>query len=397
MLGQQLDDAFGPAGGLRDEYLQVLPVAPPLDLGDPVAEAPTELQRRLTGDVPVSGFRAAWPRLVDFQAVDRHRAGKPRGHVIVVHLELGRVRRQVAPRGGVRVARPHLADRLPETVRGLDRFSHDEPDRGASNVVVESRSTVNRGPILHPLGVIRHALELFGQRADRHVIERRHRPLRRRIEAAERLDVVTDELRPDREGLSRRKQVDHAATPAELAVRLDRVGTREAGVHQAVGQIGRGAGYAEPELYRGAQQPLGRAEPRQERRRGRDDDPRLTLGKRGQRARARGGHVQVRGHAAVRVHLGRGKGQHAALDVASRKPFEPGQEEPGVACHAVNARVVRNHEDHRPDAGEDGRRQRLGGRGQATDRPAGVRPTAPDAGAGGRRAEQGAERQGRSG
>ena len=229
------------------------------------------------------------------------------------------------------------------------------------------------------------------------MVERGHRPLRRRIEAPQRLDVVADEFRPDREVLPRRKHVDHAAAPAELAVRLDRVAAAEAGVHQPVGQVGGRAGPAEPQIDGGEHEAFGGGHARQEGRRRRHDDARLPEGQRRQGARPRRGDVEVRRHAAVGIHLRRGEREHAPFDVAAAQPFQRGEKEPGVARHAVDVPVRGNHEDQRPVAGQHGRGQRLRRRGQAADGLAGEGGSPPEADAGGGLVEQGAKRQRRGG
>ena len=340
-----------------------------------------------------AGLRAVPRCLVDLQRVERRGAGKPPGGFLVVHLERAGWRGRLVARDRVRVARPYLLCRLSQAIRRRHRFRDDEASRRPADVVVEGRGAVYRRFILRRCAAVHQDVELVGQRADRHVVQRRHGSLRRGIEAAERLDVVADELRPDRKGLPRRKHVHHPAAAAELAVRLDRIAAREAGVHQTVGQLGRRAGSTEAEIHGREQQSVRRADARQERHRRRDDDSRVAEGQRRQGAAARRGHVQMRGHAAVRVHLGRGKHQHAALRVAPGEPFQPGQEEPDVRRRAVDVRIARNHDDHRPEAGEDGRRQRLDRRGQTADRPAGRGRAAPETGAGGRLVEQGAKRQ----
>ena len=117
--------------------------------------------------------------------------------------------------------------------------------RGAREVVEERRAAV----------VLKHV----AQRHDRHLIDRRDRPLRRRIVGAQRFDRVADELEPDRMRLAGGKDVDDAAADRELAVLVGRILAREAGVDQQLGQIGRRDVLAGPQVDRRRQQPLRRA------------------------------------------------------------------------------------------------------------------------------------------
>ena len=71
---------------------------------------------------------------------------------------------------------------------------------------------------------------------DHHLIGRAGRALCCRVEAAQRLDHVADELDADRFGIGRRKHVDDAAADGERAVLVDRILAREAGIDQQVGQ-----------------------------------------------------------------------------------------------------------------------------------------------------------------
>jgi hypothetical protein len=84
------------------------------------------------------------------------------------------------------------------------------------------------------------------------------------------------------------------------------------------------------------------------------------------RAGARGGDLEVRGHAAVRVDLQRGQRQDRVLDVGSGRTFERGIEEPGVRDRLFDV-PIRGHDEqrHAPvDPGGSDRRERLRCRGQ---------------------------------
>ena len=76
----------------------------------------------------------------------------------------------------------------------------------------------------------------------------------------DRLDRVAGEVEPERLGASGREDVDDAAADAELAVGIDRVLAREAGVDQQRRQRVGIDFVAGLHLPRGRQQPVGRAE-----------------------------------------------------------------------------------------------------------------------------------------
>ena len=71
-----------------------------------------------------------------------------------------------------------------------------------------------------------------------------------------------------------REDVEDAAADRELAVLVGRILAGEAGVDQQLGEIGRRDVLAGLEVDRGREQALRRADPRQQRRGRRDDDPR---------------------------------------------------------------------------------------------------------------------------
>ena len=61
VVGEQLDDPLGPAGGPRDEERGVAPLAAPGDLGRPLADPPVHLDGRLAGHVAGPGRRVLVP------------------------------------------------------------------------------------------------------------------------------------------------------------------------------------------------------------------------------------------------------------------------------------------------------------------------------------------------
>ena len=85
---------------------------------------------------------------------------------------------------------------------------------------------------------------------DRDLVDGAGRPLRRRIEAAQRLDHVADELEPHRLDVAGGKHIDDAAADGERAVLVDRVLAREAGVNEQIGERLRVDFGARPDLER---------------------------------------------------------------------------------------------------------------------------------------------------
>ncbi len=96
---------------------------------------------------------------------------------------------------------------------------------------------------------------------------------------------------------------------------FNRILAREARIDQQIGKLLRIDFGSGPDVQRGAEQPLGAADARQERGRGGDDQAAGPRGGAVQRARARRRDAKVRGHAAIRIDLERGQRQHGALDV----------------------------------------------------------------------------------
>ena len=117
------------------------------------------------------------------------------------------------------------------------------------------------------------------------------------------LDRVADELEADRVRLAGRENVEDAAADGELAVLVGRIFAGEAGIDQQLGEIGRRDVLAGPQLDRGGEQPFGRADARQQRRRRGDDDPGRAARERMERPRAGRRDADVRRHPAVRDRL----------------------------------------------------------------------------------------------
>ena len=101
-------------------------------------------------------------------------------------------------------------------------------------------------------------VEPFADRDDDDLIGGAGGTLRRRIEPAQRLDHVADELEADRLGIAGRKDVDDAAADREGAVLVDGIFASEAGVDEQVGQRLRIDLRAGSDFERRAQQSLRR-------------------------------------------------------------------------------------------------------------------------------------------
>ena len=77
----------------------------------------------------------------------------------------------------------------------------------------------------------------FAYRHDAESVQRLDRALRAWIESANRLDHVTNELDADGQLFSGGEDVEDAATPGELAVRIYRIGRFIAAEHQCIGEL----------------------------------------------------------------------------------------------------------------------------------------------------------------
>ncbi len=282
VVAQDLDHAFGAARGLGHEHRRLALLSRSAQFADPLGHAAVKRRRRLTRHVAVAHRRA-------------HRVGRVRSaidHVDVggKRLELGgrrQHRHHVRPRQHQLRRREHpflaservlvaVEERREAAVAGLAHLvelGHEQPQSGgAAEVAEEGRRT---------LGL--PALERVGRLADRrdgHAIERGDRSLRRRIELADGLDGVADELEADRQAVAGREDVGDAAANRELAVLIDRILARESGPHQDVGQFHRVDVVARLELERRRHQRAGIRQPGQERGGGCDDDPGLAGGER---------------------------------------------------------------------------------------------------------------------
>ena len=180
------------------------------------------------------------------------------------------------------------------------------------------------------------------------------------VEPAHGLDHVAHELYARRLEIAGGKDIENASADRERAVLFNRILPGEAGVDEEVGQVERldlGAGL---DRERRAQQASRGAHPRQEGRRGRDDEPGRAAGRRVQGSRTGGGNAEVRAHAAVRIHLQGRERQDRALHVRVGRAFKRPVEEPRVANELLHV-LVRGHDEHgepgRSACGGDGRKR----------------------------------------
>ena len=108
-------------------------------------------------------------------------------------------------------------------------------------------------------------VELFARRHDVDLIGRAGGSLCRRIEPAQALDHVADELDANRLGVGRGKHVDDAAADGKRAVLVNRILAGETSVHEQVRQSLRLDFRSGAELDGGAQQPISRTHRGQQR------------------------------------------------------------------------------------------------------------------------------------
>ena len=160
---------------------------------------------------------------------------------------------------------------------------------------------------------------------------------------------------------------------------------REAGVDEQLGEIGRGDVLARLELERRAEQPIGRADPRQQRRGRRDDDARGAGRRCACSARAR---ADVTPKCGARPRYGStscdGNGRTARSAADADSPSSAAEEERHVGDRLLEIAVARHDVQHdavRQLVGGAGDEQRLGGRRQPGDRAGGhVHAAAGDGG-----------------
>ena len=182
------------------------------------------------------------------------------------------------------------------------------------------------------------------QRDDVRLVDGLDGALGPRVVGAKRLDRVADELQADRLPRARGIEVHHAAADGELAGLVGRVLPRVAGVRQPIAEIDRGDVIAGAQSESGGLEPGGRAQARQERRGGRDHQPRGARAQRMKGAGARRRDVEVRRQAAIGIDLVRRERHHEVRGVGVRHAFEGRQEEPRVRGELLHVRVGRGDE-----------------------------------------------------
>ncbi len=313
---------------------------------------------RLAGDVERCAIVFQRERL------ERGGALEPRLDIIPVEEEIRRRGHTLLFADRFVVARRDLLPGLAPDRPDLVRLGYEERLTGHREIVEHVSAAVGFGRIAAGQllkGSYRSLVELYA------------RPLRRRIVAADGFDRVADELQADRLRRAGGVVVNHAAPNAELARFVDGILTRVAGRDEDVGERRRGNLLARRQDQRGLREAAWRAQPRQQRRRGRDHEPGRRSREPMKRARARRADVEVGLQPAVRIHFVRREGKDRALGVRVGQAFENRQKEARVNRHALDFRVVGHHEDDRRSRGSDGRRHRLCGRRQ----PRGAAGTTP--------------------
>ena len=313
VVGEQLDDPLGPAGGAGDEQRRVAPLAAPGDLGRPVADAPVHLDHRLARHV-VRGRRRVLvlpellePRdrrqpVVEHRPLDEQLLG--REHRLTLRLRLGEAA------GGL------LKPRRGGLPRGLALGQVDADAGHAPQVVAQPR-----GPVRLADGgaVPGRRLEELAERENLHLVERLRRALRGRVEAPQRLEAVARELRPDGEFVAGREEVDHAAAHAELAVPVHRILGDEPRVGEEVAEVGGLEERALDEPRPGREEAVGGADARQEGRRRRHHDADRARRQPVEGAPARRRDVEVGGEPAVRIDFVRRERQDVVTKLVLRR------------------------------------------------------------------------------
>ena len=201
VLLQDLDGALGAAVTVGDEQHRVAALAGLPDVGDPVVDAPAELHRRLA--------RTHVPRtsasIADGQLFEPRRRCRSRALDVVPRRRTpasGGAARTTWPRGGgIAVAAPRAAPRTLRACSSTCSCSETSswtpraaPRNSITGIDVRARRRTAPGPE-------RSRIWSVGAR----------RSLRGRVEPAQRLDHVADELDAHRLGVAGREDVDDAA------------------------------------------------------------------------------------------------------------------------------------------------------------------------------------------
>ena len=175
---------------------------------------------------------------------------------------------------------------------------------------------------------------------DLDLIDGLNRPLGGRVVPAQRFDRVADVLDPDGLSLSRRVDVDDSAADSKLAVLVRGIFAAESGIDQQLTQIRRGDFLSRPKVDGRVKQTLRRADAREQRRRGSDNDASRGSRQRMERPRARRGDADVRRQSAIRVDLMRGKRQHRPIRGGGGKSLQGRQKEAHIADGLLEVAVA---------------------------------------------------------
>ncbi|MCY4507457.1 MAG: hypothetical protein OXG35_10935 [Acidobacteria bacterium] len=186
-----------------------------------------------------------------------------------------------------------------------------------------------------------------------------------------------------------REEVDDAASHAELAVPVDRILGDEPGVGQHVAEVGRLEERARDEPGPGREEAVRRAHAGQERRRRRHHHADGAGREPVEGPPARGRDVEVGGEPAIRIDLVGRERQDLVPQLAGRGGGQAAEEEAGIGHHLLDVAGAGDDDHHRRLGRGRGRREPLGGRGQAGQGPRG----APEPGSGGRRPQRRLERE----
>ena len=183
VVGEELDRALGPSGGVGDEDGRVTALAAAANLGNPVGKPSTELEGRLAGNVD------GWPCLAaDFERLERGGADQPLVDVVPTDDEPIRLHRGNPFRDCLVVARLDLLSELEAVRPNFVRFGHENGGTRCRTEVVDDRRATIR---LLCTG------NQFLQGNDRCAIEGARRTLRRGVVRTNGFDVVADELQTE--------------------------------------------------------------------------------------------------------------------------------------------------------------------------------------------------------
>ena len=138
---------------------------------------------------------------------------------------------------------------------------------------------------------------------------------------------------------------------AELAVLIDRILAREAGVDQVLEQQQRVEVDRPADRDGGGAQPLGRAHPRPQRGRRGHDDTAGSARQRVHRPRAGRGHVEVRRELAIRIDLVRRAREHGLLHADVVPALERSEKEADVVDQRIDVAIGRDDDEDRAATG----------------------------------------------